>query len=429
MADTNFQPGTVIASSWLRDVNTNTYTILSAVAGTNTITGNASSTVTVGYPRGVAFRFLPVNNNTGAVTINISGLGVKNLTKLGAVPLQAGDLITGSWAYITYDGTQFQLINASGPLNGTDTYITTAGTTTAYTLPVSGSFGLFSGNAVKLIFNATNTTTTPTMNVAGTGAIAMKVMSSDGTKIDPVVGAFAINTPATAMYDGVNWLVIVEYPTGKLLNVQTFTANGTYTPTPGTTRIVVKGQGAGGAGGGAGASGGGQVIIGSGGGAGGIAESFFTTGFTPTVAVTIGAGGTGVAGANGNAGGASSFGALMTFSGGAGGLTGGLAAVSAAGQAAGGASTGGNIYSVPGNSSDQAIGSFASGGLVTGRGANSLYGSGGPSSVTGTGTNSFSGQAATGRGAGGGGSVTVASGAVATGGTGTGGIIIVYEYS
>lgn len=117
MADTLFVDatttvnGTPIIAAWMNDVNTNTYTILAGIAGTNSITGTGAVTVTVGYPRGVAFRFLPVNNNTGATTINISGLGVKNLTKFGTDPLVANDLRVGMWAYIAYDGVQFQLIN------------------------------------------------------------------------------------------------------------------------------------------------------------------------------------------------------------------------------------------------------------------------------------------------------------------------------
>jgi hypothetical protein len=117
MADTLFVnasttvPGTPIVAPWMNDVNTNTYTILASIAGTNTITGTGAVTVTVGYPRGVAFRFLPAGANTGPVTINISGLGVKNVTKFGTTPLVANDLIGGMWAYIAYDGVQFQLIN------------------------------------------------------------------------------------------------------------------------------------------------------------------------------------------------------------------------------------------------------------------------------------------------------------------------------
>jgi hypothetical protein len=116
MSDTLFTPGTVITSAWLNDVNTNTYALLTAVLGTpNAITANAASTVVVGYPRAIGFRFIPTATNTGPATININNLGVKSLTKYGAQPLVAGDIAAGVWALIAYDGTQFQLINPLTP--------------------------------------------------------------------------------------------------------------------------------------------------------------------------------------------------------------------------------------------------------------------------------------------------------------------------
>lgn len=435
MADTLFVnatttvPGTPIVAAWMNDVNTNTYTILASVAGTNNITGTAASTVLVGYPRGVAFRFIVINSNTGPCTINISGLGVKNITKFGAAPLAAGDLLAGSWAYLTYDGTQFQLINALGPLAGTDTYITTAGTTTAYTTTFGGSFALFSGNAIKLIFNATNTSTTPTLNVNGSGAIAMKVMDANGNKINPIVGAFAINTPATAIYDGVDWLVVVEYPTGKLLNVQTFSANGTYTPTPGTTRIVVQVQGAGGAGGGAPAAGAGNTSAGGGGGAGGYAESFITSGFSGA-AVTVGTGGTGVAGAIGNSGTATSFGAFISITGGGGGGVGSNSTAIIYPGGTGGVPTGGTITNITGASGDGGWVTTAALLGQTGKGADSRLGVAGALIPYNTTINANqSGFPATGFGAGGSGARAANGAGAAQGGAGAGGYVIVYEYS
>lgn len=434
MADTNFVDasatvsGTVIVASWLDDVNTNTYTILGSIAGTNAITGTGPSTVTVAYPRGVAFRFLPVANNTGAVTINISGLGVRNVTKQGANPLAAGDLVAGSWAYIAYDNVQFQLINPQGPLDATDTYITTAGTSTAYTLPVVGNFTRFTGNAVKMIFHTTNTSTTPTLDVDGTGAAAIKVMSTLGTKIDPIVGAFAQNTPATAIWDGTNWLVAPEYNSGRLLNIQAFTASGTYTPTPGTASIVVKGIGAGGAGGGCPATGVGQTAIGGGGGSGGSGETRLTTGFLPTVAVTIGAGGVGASGAGGGVGGVTSFGAFLSISGGTGGQAGTAGAQSSAQGGTGGVSTLGTVFNGVGGRGEVAISSSVTLVIVGGMGANSIAGSGGAAAVTNNAA-SAAGQAANGLGGGGGGAASGASQAAQIGGAGTSGIIYVYEYS
>lgn len=431
MADTFFTnatgatPGTLVVAQWLNDVNTNTYTILASVAGTNTITGTAATTVTVGYPRGVAFRFIPVNTNTGPATINISGLGVKNITKFGTAPLVAGDLIAGSWAYLTYDGTQFQLINAGGPLTGVDTYVTTAGSSTAYTQTFTGSFAFVSGYAVKLIFHATNTSTTPTLNVNGSGVVAMKVMDANGNKIDPIVGAFAINTPATALYDGVNWVVIVEYPTGRLLNVQTFTANGTYTPTPGTTSIVIELLGGGAAGGGCVATGAGQLSIGSGGGAGALVKSRVTSGFSGA-SVVVGTAGAGVSGASGNNGSASTF-LTLSAGGGFGGAASSAASTVAAAGGGGGVGANGNISNGSGERGELTGAAFANVIWLSGAGGNTYIGGGGTAQQTTAATTP--GVAASGFGAGGGGAVVGASGAASAGGAGSPGIVVIYEYS
>lgn len=432
MADTTFVnatsalPGTLVVASWLNDVNTNTYTQLAAVAGTNTITANGASTVTVGYPRGVAFRFLPINTNTGPCTINISGLGVRNITKFGTAPLVAGDLIQGSWAYLTYDGTQFQLINAGGPLTGVDTYVTTAGSTTAYTLNFTGSFAFVSGYAVKLIFNATNTTTTPTLNVNGSGAVAMKVMDANGNKIDPIVGAFAANTPATAIYDGVNWNVVVEYPTGRLLNIQTPPLGASvYTPTPGTTSIVIKAVGAGGAGGGNQAAAAAQYAAGGAGGSGAYFEHRLTSGFSGA-ALTVGTGGVGVSAAAGGAGGNTSFAAIVAGGGGGGGGgtatgTGTVRAGLTAGGAAGAVTGVPNLIAAAGSVGGTAWSDALA--IVAGIGAPSFFG--------GMSGEIYNGPGVVGSafGAGGSGSASTTGFGARAGGNGANGLMQIYEYS
>lgn len=55
--------------------------------------------------------------NTGAVTININGLGAVNVyaVKSGALgALTAGDIVAGVIYRLVYDGTQFQIISAAG---------------------------------------------------------------------------------------------------------------------------------------------------------------------------------------------------------------------------------------------------------------------------------------------------------------------------
>lgn len=109
---------------------------------------------------------------------------------------------------------------------------------------------------------------------------------------------------------------------GRLLNVRVITATTTYTPTIGTTSVVVKLIGGGGSGGGCSATGVGQASVSSGGSGGGYCLKRIVTGFAG-VTITIGAGGTAQApGAAGVSGGTTSFGALCSATGGSGGLSG-----------------------------------------------------------------------------------------------------------
>jgi hypothetical protein len=66
-----------------------------------------------GYAAGQLFSFIAQNNNTAAVTIDIDTLGARSVTRDGAVPLVANDILAGKMHLIEYDGTQFQLINGN----------------------------------------------------------------------------------------------------------------------------------------------------------------------------------------------------------------------------------------------------------------------------------------------------------------------------
>lgn len=82
---------------------------LTSVAGTDTITASLVPAMTA-YAAGQSFRFVATGaNTTNAVTLNINGIGAKNVTKLGAQMLSAGDIPSGATVNVTYDGTQFQI--------------------------------------------------------------------------------------------------------------------------------------------------------------------------------------------------------------------------------------------------------------------------------------------------------------------------------
>ena len=90
---------------------------LTSVSGSNTITATLTPAITA-YAAGQTFRFVVATTNTSTVTININGLGAKNLTKNGTTVLSSNDLVAGATVQITYDGTQFQVSSGIGSGGG-----------------------------------------------------------------------------------------------------------------------------------------------------------------------------------------------------------------------------------------------------------------------------------------------------------------------
>lgn len=207
--------------------------------------------------------------------------------------------------------------------------------------------------------------------------------------------------------------------TGRLLNVQTITSTGTYTPTTGTLSIVVEMVGGGGGGGSVVLTAAGEACVASGGGAGAYAKSRFTSAFSGLTA-TIGAGG-----ASASNGGQSSLGGLMTAPGGNQGASNGASQASTitylgSEGAPSSAPTGGSIIN--------SVGAAGKAGIVL---SNNFSGGGGASSALGAGAQtSYAGQnfAALGYGGGGSGACRGPGSAALAGGAGRQGVIIIYEY-
>lgn len=219
----------------------------------------------------------------------------------------------------------------------------------------------------------------------------------------------------------INW---TKYASGGLLNVQRFTSNTTYTPTPGTRSIIVEVQGAGGGGAGAGATGATQVSVGSGGGAGGYTKGLLTSGFSGA-AIVVGVGGTGGGGVtNGGNGGSSSFGGVLTATGGGGGIS-LVPTVSVPVQNAGGnqgTSSGGSLLNSPGATGLPATVTTVGNSISGGGGASYLSQGAARAINTGPGVSGV-------LGAGGSGAISQAGGTAQLGGNGGNGLVIVWEYA
>lgn len=226
-----------------------------------------------------------------------------------------------------------------------------------------------------------------------------------------------------------------ESYSGRLINVQTFTASGTYTPTDGTKFVIAEVLGGGGGGGSNAAT----PSSGAAAGAGGASGAYAVCKHTPTgpVSVVIGAGGAGgvstASGADGSSGGTSSYG-LVSAPGGRGGPkgvafnnfpTGGNVAAGSAGV------TGSVIVGTPGTSGSYGI-LYSDSNATGGGGSNSIYGAGGIAiTINAGGSGTSQGADASGYGSGGGGAVSVhtATAASSRGGNGRPGIVIIWEYA
>lgn len=94
---------------------------VSSTGGTADVTTLTPSPAITAYAAGQTFKWVAVGANTTNVTINVSGLGAKALTKRGAVALVAGDILASHLLRATYDGTRFQLEDIAGVAAGDGT--------------------------------------------------------------------------------------------------------------------------------------------------------------------------------------------------------------------------------------------------------------------------------------------------------------------
>lgn len=140
------------------------------------------------YGNGVRYVFLATANNTGAATINISGLGAKDIRNTANTALSAGQLASGTIYSLTYDGTLFRVHELIDVVDlSVSTVKLAAGAVTAPKLadsakPIAG--------AINYSFSA----------AVGSSALTMALKDAAGndpSASSPVVIAFRSATSAT----------------------------------------------------------------------------------------------------------------------------------------------------------------------------------------------------------------------------------------
>ncbi|WP_236194238.1 phage tail protein [Pseudomonas glycinae] len=225
---------------------------------------------------------------------------------------------------------------------------------------------------------------------------------------------------------------VIKNEFGRLLNIQKFTENGTYIPTPGMKKVRIRIVGGGAGSGGASATAAGQVSASGGGAAGGYAEALLTAAdIGASQSVIVGLGGiagtaSGTTGTSGGTGGASSVGALLSAPGGLGSIF--AIAVATAGYALyvggypGAPASGGNLLNMPGAPGHPGI--SVNGSTLAGHGGSGPLGAGGSGYGIGAPI-----QTGTGYGGGAGGVAVGQSLPARNGASGAGGVVIFEEYA
>lgn len=341
-------------------------------------------TVTTGlftaYANGQLIAFRAANNNTGACTINIDGLGAEALEDATSQALASGDIVAPR-------------IYLCGRTNGEWRVLTSLPVDLA--TQVSGILAVANGGSGRADATAYG------VICGGTTSTGAHQSVSVGTSGHMLTSNGAGALPSFQNYAGVNR--------------QAFTASGTWNKPSGfhadsPVQILGGGGGGGGARGGSG--------NGAGGGAGGGHNEIWVRlgdlGSTETV--TIGSGGAGATadGTSGSAGGTSFFGSHMSvFGGGAGSFNGGTDG--GGGGGGGGATSAGGNGDGSGNGGDGGGPNGAAGGSVNGSGgsSNSGWGGGGGGGGNDSGGGTSAGSSYAGGGGGGG-----ASNAAGNGGAG-----------
>lgn len=172
---------------------------LYTASGTDTITVTTNPTFAA-YFTGLRVCFKSAGANTGAVTLNVNGLGAKAVTKGGTTALTAGDIPSGAVVIAVYDGTQFQLIAVNAD------YLKSSDSTVLKTSSIGVSVQGYDANTTKL--NVTQTFTAPQRgSVTTDNDLSFDMAAGNNFTCTPSAGGTLTFTNITAGQSGYILLV------------------------------------------------------------------------------------------------------------------------------------------------------------------------------------------------------------------------------
>jgi hypothetical protein len=464
------QVGVPYSDTNMNEIDFNLYLMantFSNTSGTDAYAINIAGVISYTQLIGIPLKFITSVANTGACSLNVTGLGAKNMTKDVSIALETGDIIANSIVMVVYDGTQFQIMEMNGLVTKNGGATLTNKRLTAPTFASGGYIADVNGyEMIRFVAGATPVNDITFYNAPTNSAPTIAASGDDANISLNLVPKGTGNILANGN--------IVGTVKGAKTVLQTITAvgAGNYTVPAGVYQLEVV-LISGGGGGGAGGCSTGSAYSGGGGGSAGFVRNITNMKVSPgqVIPYTVGAGGTGPAGrstggtgASGGQGGTTSFNGLVCV-GGSGSPGGSTSSVSAgtistalgggSGVAPSAAQSGSNAGSYVNNTNPYQMdyekytdlqtgltygaGGGAGGGTTTSAGlgggspGTAGTGSGGVAGTGGAGNhagNGVAGTPATGIacGGGGGGSCYTTSYTSGAGGAGGPGRIIIYAY-
>lgn len=127
------------------------------------------------YTAGQIFSFKAANANTTTSTLNVNGLGVKTIKKLGGISdLASGDIAANQVVVVEYDGTNFQM---QSPIANLTTYVDFYGPGTDGDVTISSNTTL----TKDMFYNNLTINNTFTLNTGGYRIFVKGTLTNNGT--------------------------------------------------------------------------------------------------------------------------------------------------------------------------------------------------------------------------------------------------------
>ena len=168
------------------------------------------------YSAGNRMEFIAASSNTGAATLNVSGLGAKTLTDQSGAALTANAIVAGSLYTASYDGTEFRVVantgvTAAGIQSETYIYAADSGSANAYAVALTPALTAYAAGDTVVMKVANTNTGASTLNVNSLGNKNIKVYAAGAIEALPA-GALQAGTVCKLVYDGTQFLLESAVP-------------------------------------------------------------------------------------------------------------------------------------------------------------------------------------------------------------------------